>query len=676
VTLEGAAPRPLLRYGRGVRSTYRRLGFAGSLAVAVGGFGAGALPASVAVPPGLSNAASALTFLGLTLLVAAWLLLGRLVAAGDTRPRDLVVTLVWWTAPLMLAPPMYSRDIYSYFAQGMISVQGMDPYEVGPAVLGGTLARDIAPIWLHTPAPYGPLFLTAAAGVMRVAGNHTVLAALGMRALALAGLALLAYGVPRLARRSAASATGALWLGVLNPLVLAHLVAGAHNDALMVAFLVGGLLLAVRGRPALGTVVVTLAVLIKAPAVIALGFLVPLWADRLRQRRPVAIAIAVAGTAVAAAGTIVAVTTLAGAGYGWIGRLRSPGVVRNGLSITTDLGVLSGRLTHLVTGVDGEPAVMTWRAAGTVIALAVTAVLLWRALQALPRILPAHAFGLAMSVIVLLSPVVHPWYLLWGFVPLAATNGDRRVRATVVVLSVVAAYAVMPDGGSRTGPHLLAGAVGLLLGLLGLFLGRRRLGLPQRLGEVLQRQPVPVDAEPADHPGRDGGDHRVVPELLTRVDVGDVHLDQGRPQQGAGVAQRIGVVRPGAGVEHDRGGLVGGGVQPAEHLGLVVGLPHSDVEAQRRTVADAAVDQVGVGGEPVDVDLAGAQPAEVGTVEHVDLHPGSPISAKAARSMASSGESRMDGAASPSSTTNRSRPPRAFLSTRMTDRNSGQADAE
>src|SRR5262245_36577018 len=110
-------------------------------------------------------------------------------------------------------------------------------------------------------------------------------------------------------------------------------------------------------------------------------------------------------------------------------------------------------------------------------------------------------------------------------------------------------------------------------------------------------------------------------------------------------------------------------MQPAQHLRLVVGLAHGDVEAERHAVADAPVDKVGVRGDSVDVDLAGTQPTEVGTVEHVDLHGTSgAISAKAARSSSSSGESRMDGAASPSRTTNRSRPPRAFLSTRIAER--------
>ncbi len=518
------------------RQRCRLLGLAGSLAIAVGGFGAGALPAAARDLRAWSTPAVALVYLGLTLLVAAWLRLGRLVAAGETRPRDLVVTLLWWAAPLVLAPPMYSRDVYSYLAQGTIAVKGMDPYAVGPAVLGGSLADDIAPVWLHSAAPYGPLFLAGAAAVMRVAGGHAALAVLGMRLLALAGLALLVYCVPRLAARSGTAPARALWLGVLNPLVLLHLVAGAHNDALMVAFLVAGLLLAVRGRPALGVAVLALAVLVKAPAVVALAFVVPLWADRMRGwPRPAALAAAALGTAVVATGTVVAVTALTGNGYGWIGLLRSPGVVRNGLSITTDLGLLAGFVGHALTGVDPEPAVAMWRFTGAGLALAITALMLWRALPAPPRLHPAGAFGLAMSAIVLLSPVVHPWYPLWGFIPLAATSHDRRIRRCIVVLSVVAAYVVMPDGGDRTAAHVLAGGAGLLLGLLGLFLGGFRPRLAQRPGQVLQGQRVPIDAQPADHSGGHGGDHRMVPELLPGVDVGDVHLDQRPPQQGAGV---------------------------------------------------------------------------------------------------------------------------------------------
>jgi alpha-1,6-mannosyltransferase len=42
-------------------------------------------------------------------------------------------TLLLWVLPLLIAPPMYSRDVYSYLAQSEIAINGLDPYKVGPA---------------------------------------------------------------------------------------------------------------------------------------------------------------------------------------------------------------------------------------------------------------------------------------------------------------------------------------------------------------------------------------------------------------------------------------------------------------------------------------------------------------------------------------------------------------
>ncbi len=138
--------------------------------------------------------------------------------------------------------------------------------------------------------------------------------------------------------------------------------------------------------------------------------------------------------------------------------------------------------------------------------------------------LPA-AVGIALGAVVLLGPVVHPWYLLWAVVPLAA--GSRLIRGAVG-LSVALSLVSLPHGVSFT-PR------GVVAALAGLGLGSAVLALSQ----VRKRQPVPVDAEPADDPGRDGGDDRVVPELLPRVDVGDVHLDERPAQQGARVPDRV-----------------------------------------------------------------------------------------------------------------------------------------
>ncbi|HZB51940.1 MAG TPA: polyprenol phosphomannose-dependent alpha 1,6 mannosyltransferase MptB, partial [Mycobacteriales bacterium] len=291
---------------------YRTLGLAGATALALGGVAAGALPRDdpfTGVPligwlRGSEPLALAVGYAGLALLVVAWLFLGRRVGSPDgPSRRSLLVTLGVWSAPLCLAPPMFSRDVYSYGAQGWMVHVGASPYFWGPgAIPENPFLVDVPDLWTHTPAPYGPLFLQLARWVVDLGSDETVPTVLGMRLLALVGVALLVRYVPRLAAHCGVPADRALWLGVLNPLVLLHFVSGAHNDSLLVGLVVAGLVLVLDRRPALGVVVCSLALLVKAPAALALVFIVPVWAQQLSGRfrlvRAGAMAAAVSGAVV------------------------------------------------------------------------------------------------------------------------------------------------------------------------------------------------------------------------------------------------------------------------------------------------------------------------------------------------------------------------------------------
>jgi hypothetical protein len=61
-------------------------------------------------------------------------------------------------------------------------------------------------------------------------------------------------------------------------------------------------------------------------------------------------------------------------------------------------------------------------------------------------------------------------------------------------------------------------------------------------------------------------------------------------------------------------------VQPGQHLVLGVGLLHGDREPEFLADPLAHLGQGGVRGEAVDVGLAGAEPAQVRSVEDVDVH--------------------------------------------------------
>ncbi|MFE5755094.1 polyprenol phosphomannose-dependent alpha 1,6 mannosyltransferase MptB [Streptomyces massasporeus] len=431
------------------------LGLAGTTCLALGGETAGALPVADLLHPASARAALGLVgvYFGVVLLIAAWLLLGRLIRGPrPPGPRSLLLVLAVWAAPLLLAPPLFSRDVYSYLAQGAMVEAHLDVYAHGPARLGGPLADEVAPLWRHTGAPYGPVFLAVAAALSGLTRGELPAGLFGMRLVALAGVALMAAALPRLARHSGADPSAALWLGALNPLVLLHLVAGAHNDAVMLGLLGVGLVAALGRWPVLGAVLVTLAALVKAPAVLGLAAVVAL---QVRAGRSPAKALVT--TTVAAAGTTIAATAVAGTGYGWIGALNTPVSPQN-WALTTLLGrVTRALLEHL--GSDLAPlAIPAWHALGIVTAVIAIA-LIWLRL----RLRPVYALGLSLAAVAALGPAIRPWYALWGLFLIAAATPSTSVRHRTAAVTGVLALSVLPSGGpADTGQLVLAVSGGAL----------------------------------------------------------------------------------------------------------------------------------------------------------------------------------------------------------------------
>ncbi|MFF0472516.1 polyprenol phosphomannose-dependent alpha 1,6 mannosyltransferase MptB [Streptomyces sp. NPDC004284] len=432
----------------------RWLGAGGSLAVAVGGYAAGTLPVLGGGPlweprgSALTLAGAVLAYLGLTLLVAAWWRYGVLLARGL---RDgVLATLACWTAPLLLAPPLHSADVYSYIAQGAMVLEGHDVYGAGPAVLGpGDLGADAAASvggnWTHTPAPYGPAFLLLAAGVVKLTGGAVVPAVLGMRLIALGALALVVWAV-----RGLGGGGGALWLAALNPLLLVHVVGGMHNDGLMIGLMLGGVLLATRGRWVLGSVLVGLAMMIKSPAAVALLFIGVLLA-RGRGARGLLKGLVLPG---AVAGAVAAgASVLAGTGFGWLRTQSVAAAIHTPLSLTSDLGLGLG----LLLGGEAEPVKGVVQKLGLLLAVALIAALAWRAYRG--RLDPVLGLGLSLVALVALSPMVQPWYLLWGTVVVAAVAWRSRAGQVLAVLSAALVYETQPSGHTPWYGFVLAGVV-------------------------------------------------------------------------------------------------------------------------------------------------------------------------------------------------------------------------
>jgi alpha-1,6-mannosyltransferase len=442
----------------------RRFGTVGALLMGLGSLGAGTAPVlgnPVVGRPvlGLFNrmptASLTVVYVGIVMVVLAWLWLGALAAPGRARlisRSQLDRTMLMWAVPLLAAPPMFSRDVYSYLAQSAMVNRGLDPYVLGPAEALGVdhpLVRGIPTIWRHTPAPYGPLFLTLGRPIDWIAGNDVVLGVLLHRSLAVAGLMMIVWALPRLARRVGVSPVFALWLGVANPLVLFHLVSGVHNEALMIGLMLLGLELALRrpeSGPALlgGTALIAAAAQVKVPAALALGF-VMVWHARQRggRRRDVVWAAAVIGGVAVA--TTVAIGLGTGLDFGWVGALGTPNAVRSWMSVVTELGLLAGWIGSLLGLGDHITSVLTLtRFTGLAAAGGVCLLLLWRCWKG--RVEPLAGLGVGLGAVVLLGPVVHPWYLLWAVIPLAGSATHPACRTTATVACAVLAVVVAPTG--------------------------------------------------------------------------------------------------------------------------------------------------------------------------------------------------------------------------------------
>jgi len=450
----------------------------------------------------IGPAALACSYAGIGLVVLSWVLIGRLAAPGRVRRlsrSQLSHTLAMWAVPLLVTPPLFSRDVYSYLAIGSMMVHGFNPYESGPYdTLGDSdpYAHQVDVRWQHTASPYGPVYLLIAQAVVRVAGDNIVIGTLLQRLVELIGVALIVWALPRLARICGFDPVAALWLGALNPLVLFHLIGGGHNEALMLGAMLAGIVIAWEWSLVGGVVLITVGVGIKATAGMALAFLVIMLALRAggRWRDLLRCGVQVGMVAV---GTFVVFTWLAGVGVGWLAALSAPGTVRSFLSVSTALGVGAGEAGLLLgLGDHIQAALDVMQPVGTLIGSVIAVAIMWQCWQR--RINPVLGLGMAMGAFVLLAPVIQPWYLLWAALPLAASTADPRYRKATIWLTVLFSVTIMPNGANIPVYVIVQAVVVAAVVVGGVFLSLRRSGLPRTHppGSIEREVDPPV---PGDH---------------------------------------------------------------------------------------------------------------------------------------------------------------------------------
>jgi alpha-1,6-mannosyltransferase len=391
---------------------------------------------------------SAISFIvGMALLACAWIRLSAF-AVDRTQPsrRKIVVVALagaLWAAPILLGPPLLSNDVYSYAAQGELASRGVDPTVVGPNALGGgPFMRAADAIWWNNPAPYGPAWNKIAETVVVATDHDAAQSVWALRGVVVLAVLIAAFALYDLAR--ARNPALALTMGIVNPVVLVHLVGGIHNDAVMLALMVVALACARRSWFVLSVVFMTLATAVKLPAaagLLYLGWHCPYLRAKAHRMAGATLTIA------AGLGASVVMSFAWGMSLGWVSALKGTSKVMSTFAPTTMLGLsLSDAFGLFGIEVDSDHAVALSRLLGL---LGAGLIALWL-LRRSDRSTMERALGLTMALAVLFGPVLWPWYSAMAFTILAASDVTRS-RAACIVWTVALSLFVFP---TSVGTHL------------------------------------------------------------------------------------------------------------------------------------------------------------------------------------------------------------------------------
>ena len=333
--------------------------------------------------------------------------LGVLAVAPVLGRRVVWALIVVLVAGFAVAPVLLSHDVYSYVDYARLGVRhGLDPY-VHPPLAAPADPAFAKVTWTETASAYGPLFTLATYPLAWLPVGVAVAALKALAALSVLGLAAV---VARIAAWRGVDPVRAAAFVALNPLVLVHVVGGAHNDGLtmLLAMLAVAALLSAREAAAGAALVAAIAVKASAAFVAPFALIAAigsprtpsstgLFVDLTSTNRPVNRLLAGAGAATVGIGA----AAYLGFGWDWLHAF--------GLA-----GENQGRTSHMsvpitfarLTGLDPDPV----RAGALVVFALFVAYLLawtWRGGDWV------RAGAWTALALLLATSWLLPWYLVW-----------------------------------------------------------------------------------------------------------------------------------------------------------------------------------------------------------------------------------------------------------------------
>jgi Glycosyltransferase family 87 len=351
-----------------------------------------------------------------------WLGFIAYLAVLHTAPR-LSRRLVWGAIGLAVVvfaavPPLLSQDVYSYVDYARLGVvHDLNPYLHPPSAAPADPAyADVG--WTDATSAYGPLFTLIAYPLALLPVDVAVYVLKAMAAASVLGLVAL---VARLAALRGVDPLQAAAFVALNPLVLVHVVGGAHNDATTMLVALAGCAAVLALRPTSGGFAIATAIGFKLSA----AFVAPF---ALLGARPRAGGFLL-GAGVAAA--LLAAFAYAAFDWHWLDTL---GLARENQGRVSNWS-LPNLLSELLNIDVDLVRTVTVTAFLALVALLLLSV--WRGADWV------RATGWAALGLLLATAWLLPWYIVWTL-PFAALSRDLRLISAVLALTALQLAARIP----------------------------------------------------------------------------------------------------------------------------------------------------------------------------------------------------------------------------------------
>lgn len=410
--------------------------------------------------------------------VGLWIALRAIKAGWRPSHRRLFGLGAGLVGVTALVPPMTSGDVLMYAAYGRLQVLGADPYTVTPADIFrqqfDAVLRFTERPWQDTASVYGPVASLAQYLANVLGGDNMHDIVFWLQAMTVVSLLAVGAITVKMAHGEPATQARAVFLTVLNPLLIWAIIAGAHNEALAVVFGVAGLYF-MRRHPVLAGVGIGLAGCVKV-TLIFYGIAM-VWGYR-RELKKLGLMLA---------GALVPL----GIGYGLVAPAALFAASRNTSYVAS--GSWASWVLGWIWEPLGESAARTVVSVLSVVVLVLVAIVLYQLLpwsglagmrptadpQKDPQTIAVRT-GLVLSAAWLLSsPYTLPWYDLIVWVPLAvlapsALVGVFILRGAALSVGYVTSRSVAIDPAVIPVANYLRDAVSptiqlWILGFLGLW---------------------------------------------------------------------------------------------------------------------------------------------------------------------------------------------------------------